>query len=49
MPTITLNEKPAAATDHGWLNFVLATLSIILAKDLDDALIFPFAAHFKPH
>ena len=44
-----LKRKPAAATIRDGLNCVSTTLSITPGKDQDSALIFPFAAHFKPH
>ena len=43
------SKKPAAVTIRDRFNCVSTTLSITREKDQDSALIFPFAAHFKPH
>ena len=36
---ITPNEKPAAATDHGGLNFVLMLAPLAPGKDSDNELV----------
>ena len=42
---ITLNEEPAAATDHGGLKFVWTTTLLTSGKDSDNDLVHDRRAH----